>query len=253
MGKGSRRRPMQVSRQEFDRNWEAAFGKDEGSRMKDEGEIPAKAPRAKARRKKPRWPAARGRWPADLCVRGDGRAAVRRTACDGGGHLYEALRLVEAAGAARWEPLRGWKYQSAAVAQRELDRHVPVEQPDPVVVEHDGAEFTYGPGVLDAIARQSFDNQVNQFAADQERLFLEGALPASILGHPTEFPPPDPEMVKLARQQAAAGNGTTIDEILAELPPPREQPDPVCHCGRTSTGTCPRCGEQMREALPSNS
>ncbi len=38
MGKGSRRRPLAISRAEFDRNWEAAFGgKDEGSRMKDEG------------------------------------------------------------------------------------------------------------------------------------------------------------------------------------------------------------------------
>ena len=23
------------------------------------------------------------------------------------------------------------------------------------------------------------------------------------------------------------------------------QPDPVCHCGRTSEGVCPRCGENM--------
>ncbi len=36
MSKGSRRRPMQVGREEFDRNWEAAFSKDEGGRMKDE-------------------------------------------------------------------------------------------------------------------------------------------------------------------------------------------------------------------------
>ncbi len=42
MSKGSRRRPLQVSREQFDRNWEAAFGgKDEGGRMKEEGpEIP---------------------------------------------------------------------------------------------------------------------------------------------------------------------------------------------------------------------
>lgn len=27
-----------------------------------------------------------------------------------------------------------------------------------------------------------------------------------------------------------------------------EQPDPVCGCGKTSEGTCPRCGQRMTES-----
>lgn len=34
-----------------------------------------------------------------------------------------------------------------------------------------------------------------------------------------KIPPPDPEMVKACLQQAKAGEVSTIDEILAELPP----------------------------------
>ncbi len=38
------------------------------------------------------------------------------------------------------------------------------------------------------------------------------------------LPPPDMEMVKLAQQEALAGHGSTIDEILADLPAQDLQP-----------------------------
>ncbi len=33
--------------------------------------------------------------------------------------------------------------------------------------------------------------------------------------------------------------------MLIGVPKPPEQPDPVCCCGKTSEGQCPRCGQKM--------
>jgi hypothetical protein len=117
MGKGSKRRPMQVSGEQFARNWEAAFAKTQAAAAKPCGRKPR--PAAK------RWPRMSPRGTGqELCVRLDGRAAVRRVPMVDGPAHWRALE-ADAAGVLR--PLFPWSHQSLILAQRDCDRRVPFE------------------------------------------------------------------------------------------------------------------------------
>jgi hypothetical protein len=59
--------------------------------------------------------------------------------------------------------------------------------------------------------------------------------------------PLTPENIRAYYEQHHRWPNLDIEEAVAMVKEFHKlnQPDPVCHCGKTSEGICPRCGENM--------